>query len=277
MRNIKRHFVSFVIIISVFTFGCNTESEIAQSNSIDKLTQIRQTNQSFNSGYAILSGDEVTLNGEFINVGHAFDFNADIHSNNKVILNGKDITVEGFVTYNDIIKIDGDNIRIIPAFNPENLPPHSKVSRTAVPNINIRSFMANADVVYNGDTDLRGKIDLGTQLNPVIIYVRGKVFISGEINGYGLIVAEDDVEVRGNLTNSSRDPDFSETLIITNKKFIVNQESTVVYASAYSREEAVINDQNALFIGSITSLSKVTLNDNGIEFRYKPLFADFEN
>lgn len=273
MSKIKNQFMSLVFLVSFFALGCNSEVNINQSGETEKINHINQIIQPFNSGYAILGGDEVTLNGENISVRHIDNLNANIHSNNKVILNGKNISVNGFITYNDIIKIDGDNIRIIPDSNPNNLPSHSKAPRVTIPNVNIRDFQSSADVVYNGDKDLRGTIELGTQQNPMIIYVKGKVFISGTINGYGLIVAEDDVEVRGNLTNSSNSV-LSETLIITNKKFIVNKESTVVHASVYSREEAVINDQNALFVGSITSLSKVTLNDNGIEFRYKPSFMN---
>src|SRR5690606_15166981 len=88
--------------------------------------------------------------------------NANIHSNNEVILNGETILIDAFVTYVDNIIIDGDNIKIKPNYNPQSKPAHFKKPSVNIPSIDIQSFKANADLVYDGDKELSGTIKLGT-------------------------------------------------------------------------------------------------------------------
>ncbi len=226
--------------------------------------------------YAILGGQEVKLNGDKIKVRHAQHptFNTDVHSNDKVTLNGSNMTFEGFVTYTNSYTQNGSNFNINPIENPDSLPVHHQKNPITIPTFNASDYLAAADVVYNSDQTLSGNINLGTAANPKIIYVKGKLQISGKVYGYGVFIAEDDVEIKGDLTSNSPDPNYSKVGIFTEKKMILNDEKTTLHSTVYANEEIVINGKMADIWGGVISKSKVTLNNEKITLYYKPLSTD---
>lgn len=57
-----------------------------------------------------------------------------------------------------------------------------------------------ADTTYHGDTDLSGKVTLGTRESPKITYVNGFLTISEGATGVGILVVDNDFKVTGNFT-----------------------------------------------------------------------------
>ena len=222
--------------------------------------------------YAIFGGEEVKLNGTNIKVKDANDptLNSNVHSNDKVTFDGTNLGVEGFVTYKNSITPGG--AVILPNDNPNNLPVYYKAT-VAIPSIDISSYESKADIVYNGDKTFSGVINLGSRSDPYIIYVKGKVFLSGTLNGYGIIIAEGDVEINSSLTNLTQHPEYSKFHIVTQGKFIVNNQSTTTHTTVYAKDEVVINAKDAVIEGGLVSLKKVTLNNQNIDVRYKPLVS----
>jgi hypothetical protein len=226
--------------------------------------------------YAVIGGEEVTLNGSPIWVREAVDpkLNANVHSNNKVILNGKKIAIEGFVTYVDIVKIDGDNITIIPNNNPTNKPSHYKVSGVNLPAINVEDYKYLADIIYDGDKQLSGNINLGSQSDPLVIYVAGNLYLDRvTFNGYGIVIAEKEIEIVSNVRSSSPHPDHSKVFIVGGDKFKLNNSSTTLHASVYTKYEVNINAEDALIEGSLATREKNTLNGKRIDMRFKPVYS----
>jgi hypothetical protein len=276
-NNIK---ILLSLFILVFTLGCNNQPDLNQSNLTDKINGIRPGQDELNLHafltYAVIGGEEVTLNGEPIIVRENVNpqLNANVHSNNEVILNGEKIYVKGFVTYNDNIIIDGDDIRITPNNNPNNNPSHYPVNDIVLPNIEVEDYKSLADIVYNGDKQLSGNINLGSETDPVIIYVGENLYLDNvTFNGYGIILVEDEVEVVSDTRTSSPHPDHSKVLIVSGGKFKLNNSSTTLHASVYAKNEININAEDAAIEGSLATLRKNTLNGNNIKLQYKPVYS----
>lgn len=277
MKRIGKNLL-FLSILIAFSFGCDPQSGVNDAN-LNK-TSGNLVNQNGDIPeiflYSIIGGEEVTLNGSPILVKESSDSapNANIHSNNTVKLNGKRIGIDGFVTYVDNIIIDGDNITITPNSNPSNLPPHFQVSDVEIPAIEVEDYKSIADIVYDGDKQLSGIVKLGTDTDPFIIYVSGNLYLDRvTFEGYGILLAEKEVDIVSNTKNSSSDPFHGKVLIIAGDKFIFNNSSTTLEAAVYAKNEININGSDAIITGSLATQRKNTLNGNGIYFYYKPVYS----
>jgi len=280
MKSVRNNLL-LIAVLFAFSFGCDSQSGVTDNN-VDKkgggsgIQIIRNAVLPQFLTYSVIGGEEVTLNGSPIWLKESFDpeLNSDVHSNENVILNGHQITVEGFVTYVNNIIIDGDNISIAPNFNPNSIPHHYQVPSVEIPHINVEDYKSMADIVYDGDKQLSGNLDLGTQSDPLIIYVSGNLYLDNVVfNGYGIILAEKEVDVVSDVIDSSPDPDHSKLFIITGNKFILNSSSSTLHATVYAKYEININAEHAFIEGSLASLSKNTLNGNGIDLRFKLLYS----
>jgi hypothetical protein len=231
--------------------------------------------------YAILGGEDVTLNGGTpITVGDYLDptYNANVHSNKDVVLNGDNITIEGFATYAKDITIDGKpgTIKIIPNSNPNGDPAYYKTSAVPIPNVDLKSFLTKPGVIpILKDYPMTGPLILSPdKANPTIIYIKGKLTVTGTVNvsGYGIIISEGDVEMKGNfIHNSVGVPNHSKVLIATGGKFMIGTEKTTIHASVYAKDEIPVNGKNVTVIGNLVSQKKVTLNNQGVVVLYHPI------
>ena len=222
----------------------------------------------------VLGEDEVTFNGNQLAVKDTNNptQNADVHSNYLVKLNGSNYLYEGFVTSSGNVSVGGTNINVIPNSNPSGSSPiQQNVPPITIPNFVATTYKSKANPVYNSDKTFSGNITLGTQANPKIIYVTGKAtFNATNITGYGVIIAEQDIEIYGNVKVNSPDPLFSKFGLYTSGKLLVNSANRTVEATIYCQNESVLNNENINIIGSITSKSKVTFNGLKDKLFYKP-------
>jgi hypothetical protein len=272
----------FLSILIAASFGCDSQSGVNDAN-LNKNSGNQGGNQIGEDEvipefflYSVVGGEEVTLNGSPVYVTESSDpaLNATIHSNNTVILNGKRIAVEGFVTYVDNIIIDGDDITIIPNSNPTNLPSHFQVSGINIPSIEVEDFKSISDIIYDGDKELNGLIKLGTQADPYIIYVSGNLYLDrATFDGYGIVLAEKEIEVVSDVLNSSSNTDHSKVLFVGGDKFKVNNSLTTLQAAIYSKYEININGESIVMEGSLATPRKNTLNGNRINLYYKPVYS----
>jgi len=214
---------------------------------------------------SVLSENKVVFNGNQLAVKDTNNptQNADIHSNEEVIMNGSNCLVEGFVTSSGNVTVGGSNLNVIPNSNPLGLPPiQEDVPEIAIPSFVAANYLAKATIVYNSDQTFGGALTLGTRKNPAIIYVNGKVFFNAAttVTGYGLIIAEQDVEFNKNVTVNSPDPYLSKFGVYTSGKILVNNPNTNIAATLYCQMETVLNSTNLKLIGGITSKANVTFN-----------------
>lgn len=212
----------------------------------------------------VLSENKVVFNGNQLAVKDTNNptQNADIHSNEEVIMNGSNFLMEGFVTSSGNVTLGGSNINVIPNSNPLGLSPiQEDVPEITIPNFVAANYLAKATLVYNSSRTFGGALILGTRKNPAIIYVKGKAtFNATLITGYGVVIAEDDIEVNGSVIVLSPDPLLSQFGLYTNKKVLVNNSNTIIEGTIYCQSESVFNSTNLKLVGSVTSKANVTFN-----------------
>ena len=173
--------------------------------------------------YAIISDEDLTLNGQANIMALNDESNANIHANGDMTVNGSNVTVEGHGTFSP----SGSG-----TVNPE-----KAVDQVFVPNgdgngadanmyegeyIDIPDLDPNdyntippATLITAGDTTLSGVIDLeawatslglnaGTEENPFLLFVNGNFSTSGDITilGYGQVVVNGGVHISGNVVSS---------------------------------------------------------------------------
>lgn len=224
----------------------------------------------------VLGEDEVTFNGNQLSVKDTNNptQNADVHSNYLVKLNGSNYLYEGFVTSSGNVTVDGTNINVIPNSNPSGSSPiQQNVPPITIPNFVASTYFAKKTSLVNGDWTVPNNITLGTSTTPAIIYVKGKVMFNSAtttVTGYGVIIAEQDIEINGNVKLNSPDPLYSKFGLYTNGKLLVNSANRTVEATIYCQNESSLNNENINIIGSITSKSKVTFNGLKDKLFYKP-------
>ncbi|UCH65553.1 MAG: hypothetical protein JSW63_00005, partial [Ignavibacterium sp.] len=226
--------------------------------------------------YAMLAGDKLTVNGDGNNIlddGNPL-WNASTHSNGETIFNGSNYLQEGFVSYTGSYTEGGSNITISPNQNPGGDPVHFSAPEVTIPQFTAESYKGDADEVYESDKTYSGTITLGTKDNPKIIYVGGKLFISGTVTGYGMFIVKDDIEIKGDLVVQTPHPTDNKLGLYTDKKVMVNEANVELHAQIVAMDEVVINNENIEFHGTITSKTNVTLNQQGHDFFYKPANTD---
>ena len=145
--------------------------------------------------------------------------------------------------------------------SPGNMPP---------PDFDADEYKSKADIVYNGDKNLSGTINLGTKDNPKIIYVGGKLYLKGTIHGYGIFIVKEDVEIHGDVIVDPVDPLGSKLGIYTNKKFMINYKDVEVHAQVFAMEDVILNEENLDFYGTITSKKDVVFNGQQVDLFFKP-------
>lgn len=275
--------VFLFLTLILITVGCDNQSGITDTTSDKNIGSskgevpgsgnINTLPEFFN--YSVIGGEEVTLNGSPIWVKESNDpmLNANIHSNENVVINGNKITVQGFVTYVDNITIDGDEINIVPNDNAGKKQAHYQVSGINIPSINVADYKSLADVVYDEDKQLSGTISLGTPEDPYIIYVSGNLYLDNvSFIGYGIILAEEEIEVISDVKSSNLDPNHTKVLLVAGDKFKLNNSNTTLHATVYAKDEINVNAERAYIDGSLASLDKNTLNGNTIDLRFKLVY-----
>jgi hypothetical protein len=281
MKTLTKH-LFLVLTLLVFSVACNSQpglTDIALDETLEKKSGVTALSQLNNEtaipaffNYSVIGGEEVTLNGSPISVKESTNpfLNANVHSNQSVILNGTRIAVEGFITFNEKLAIDGDKITIEPNYNPNSRTAYYKVPDIEIPSIEVQKYKSLADVVYDGDTKLNGKINLGTNALPSVIYVAGNLYMDNvTFIGYGVVLAEKEVEIISDVKSSTLDQDYTKVLIVAGDKFILNNSNTTLHAAVYAKNEINIIAGKVLIDGSLASLSKNTLNGSGIDVRFK--------
>lgn len=222
--------------------------------------------------YAVLSHYDLTENGlnNLFRDAYNTSWNANIHTNSKLILNVANYQLCGFATYTNSITANWAEVAITPNQNPAALPVHCQAPAVSIPVFNPDTYIAKATSIHGGDATYAGSIVLGTKANPAIIYVGGKLFISGMVSGYGVFIVKGDIELQGSLLLTSVDPQNSKIGLYTREKVLINHEYTTLHAQIFADNEVVVNAKNARIHGSITTRNKATFNAEGIHLYYKP-------
>jgi hypothetical protein len=137
-------------------------------------------------------------------------YNANIHTNGTLTVNGAAATIRGFGTYVVNRNVQHQGRVFNPYYNPTNEPVVQRVDPVAIPNLDFSVSQIAASLGPNqshpGDYTLSGNIDYAamgaSRENPYVVHVGGNLTASGgtNITGYVIYLVEGDITFNGNVT-----------------------------------------------------------------------------
>ena len=233
--------------------------------------------------YAVISDLDMTLNGsQKIWSGDGIE-NADIHTNQKLTVNGGN-NVQGFGSYTESSVINPqewvyEQFLPVDDWNGATYNTYQKAHidiDTFVPEdyLDQATYIDNGDVTLNGVvnldfTDFNGVTGYGTQENPFIWYVDGRLIFNGltRTTGYVVIITTDDIIFNGNakvvssLEGATAPPESWPWSPNTeaSRAWIAQYLSEGTMLGVYTSADVTYNGQG-VFVGQITANGKVTLN-----------------
>jgi len=186
--------------------------------------------------YAIISDQDLTLNGQAEVLSVDDGSNADIHANGALTSNGSKILVEGYASYdgvggsatvnpekaideifvpnsdtNDTVDEDGNPIEVSNLVEAEyiDIPVLDPYLYDEAPEES--NFVTLGDTALTGTTDfiawgneIDPTLNIGTAENPFLLFVEGNLTISGGTTmlGYVQVVTRGSISISGNVTSS---------------------------------------------------------------------------
>lgn len=212
------------------------------------------------SGKLKLSG-----NSKIIDAGDP-TLNTDIYVKDVELSNNS--LIEGFVNYSS--SFSGKTSSVKPNSNPTGLPTTKNISSIPeVPDFKAEDYKSKASVKYNSNLTIKNNtITLGTKAKPVIIYVEGNLYIqaNAKINGYGVFIVKGNVEMSGNATFGSNDPDKS-SLGFYSEGNIKTSGNATYYGQMFAKGNVEMSG-NSSVIGNVAAKGNIEMSGNN-QIRYK--------
>lgn len=212
---------------------------------------------------AIFCNSPLTLNGTGGIYPDSEGNGGDIYANGDITFNGTSYTM----TADGSIYTTGTTNWV-----PDEVPAthvHEDVAPLVMPVIDVDYYRSIATTVLIGnqvfnDSNLAGLSG--------IIFVKGKVSISGNYTGQGVIVATGDISVTGNVTTANPETD---TLALLSPKSVKIAGNSTIHGLVYSH--SVVDDSAETTIGGNTTIygaivSDVVRTNGGIEVHYRDVW-----
>lgn len=211
---------------------------------------------------AIFCDSPLTLNGSGGVYPDENGVGGDIYANGDITFNGTSFTM----TEDGSIYTTGTTNWV-----PDDVPSthvHEGVAPLMMPVIDLDYYESIATTVYNGNqnwtsSDLQGLSG--------VIFVKGKVRLSGNYTGQAVIVATNQITVAGDVTTENPETD---TLALMSPKSIKITGNSTVHGLVYSH--SVIEDAETTVSGNATIygavVSDVVRTNGGIEIHYRDVW-----
>lgn len=274
-------------VTSIGSFGIRTESSGGTLDTVSgKVHTIKAVIQIASAAsvppfleYAVASENDLLLQGAFSVVDDGNPaWNANVHTNSNLLIQGGGYSVEGFGTYTGVMRKDRGGgspaNRFTPNQNPGGLATAYQSPAVSLPTFNPDDYIGIATQTYSGNQTKSGVINLGTKENPEIIYIDGDLDFHGTTVGYGVFIVTGTIYFHGNSSVSSSDPTGSNLAFYSQGGIDIHG-NTTVYGQMYS-EGAVVSHGNFDLYGSISSQSTMSLVGGGV-VHYRPANADLTN
>lgn len=144
-------------------------------------------------------------------------------------------------------------------------PRNANCPRVAFPEIDLAYYQSVASFTYNWDVVISGFNGPGDY----VVYVNGKVNVSGSYRGCWTLVTTGDITVSGNLAYSNSD---SYLALVTKARIIIQGPANSVRAVMYSHKS---DNSGEVSVSGITTITGVAASDdnrtgNWTTFNYDP-------
>ena len=208
--------------------------------------------------YAIVADGDIEFDA-FVTIEREDNapLNSSVFANNNLKVKNFLCRVEGFGYHEGGVDEEEALQTFAPRYNPAGLQVHQKVdTKMAMPEFDPQDYQHLATRFTDGDLYLSGHYDLGTEDEPEIWYVDGKIKTIGSasFSGYGVFLSTDDVELAHSLTANN-----SEGVIAfyTDQNFKVKEEAGSVTLSGQILANQVLFESDVTIYGSITATDYV--------------------
>ncbi len=215
--------------------------------------------------YALTAGDDVkALSGDLrvLNDGSGAS-NASVFANDRLFQRHSGSHFEGFGYYGTSANRPD---AFHPVYNPTGLPSTMQQNRIDVPSFRAQDFRHLATYEVSGGS-LAGPMQLGTQENPLILYVNGNLRISGatQINGYGIFLVTGTVTFDASITTSGN----AALGIYANGAMRMQASGSEIEAQLFSRGDIIFRAPTSLY-GTATAGDDVQIESSGVVVHYRP-------
>ena len=236
--------------------------------------------------YAVVSDEDLTLNGSVEIRAAASTSNADIHANGDLTSNGNRVHIEGFGTYGPSGSGTVNPTHAIDTvFDPnvdtngadQNMHADDDVD---IPNIDVSAYSTSppADLVVSGDTTLfdmdRAWLNahgypaiVGTEESPFLMYVGGNLATSGTTvieDIYFQVVVAGEITVGGNILSSTTPiPDKRDPQSVWDAWNAANLDAAGNTSIGLYADGDITVSGGFAIVGQLFSNNTVTLNGGG--------------
>ena len=214
---------------------------------------------------ALITDGNLTLNGNISIVDdNNQNWNADIHTNSSLMINGSSNHIEGFGSYVDKVTLNPwtkpPEYFFQPNDNPNGLPVLNKTSVITIPDFDPDDYIDIATDITYGNLVINGShVTLGSKDNPKIWYVDGNLTINGgQISGYGVYIVTGKIVLNGSVTITSIDPTGNNLGLYAKGTITVNGRHDI-YGQIFSGEKVSLNGSSNIY-GCVTVKGRAILN-----------------
>ena len=158
--------------------------------------------------YAVITDEQLVLQGNiYIEGDAANELNSNIHTNDKLKLNGNAALTKGFGTFK-LVAVPSEVAladNFVPIYNPTNAPTCFQADEMPIPTMDPATLASTLVINSIDSTGLVISNDInfgGTREEPYIWHIVGDLLIEGggiKIDGYHMFLVEGDVDIRANV------------------------------------------------------------------------------
>jgi len=249
--------------------GETTDCEVIEFNVQAKFKQrnVLPTNAPPFMRYAIITDEELVLQGNILIEGDADnELNSNIHTNDKLKLNGNAALTRGFGTFK-LTAVPSEAAladNFVPIYNPGNAPTCFQTDEIVIPTMD-PAALASTLVIDSTAGPLVISNDIhfgGTREDPYIWHVEGGLLIQGggiKIDGYHMFLVEGGVDIRGNVEvgNSGYDGGEESSIAFYTSGGVELRGGVQVWAQIYSNAGVEFYAGTPAVYGSITTKGEV--------------------
>ena len=225
--------------------------------------------------YAITAGGDLDVMGTLtVAYDGAAPYNASILTNHNLKLRHDGNLVQGFGYYAGAIDRKRAETCFQPVVNPTGLTGYRKVGKGAkaeVPAFDAQAYEYLSTQYTSGDLNLSGHYDLGTEDDPVIWYVSGKLMTNGDVSfsGYGIFVVEKGVEIRNDVAMSD---ETSNVAIYASETIKVTKSGAKDLSGHWLSGKDIDIDGDLTLRGSLTAAGVVKIRDKrSVTIYFRPV------
>jgi hypothetical protein len=224
--------------------------------------------------YGLITEGDLTLDGNVsvdtlrIAGSEGLVYNANVHTNSKLTVQGNAALVRGFGTY-----VTASNVRQLDVFKPYHNPTNDPVvKKTTAIDIPAASFdpvalatkmlpqeMTAGDVSLSGGYDFKAKG--ATRENPYIWHVDGNLNIAGNttLSGYVMFIVSGSINVNGNVEMGSHEgPGESNFAFYAGDDVVFGGNAETVNGQIFAKDDIVFNGTPKI-VGNLCAGDKTDL------------------